>query len=605
MDQQTSARGAESFNGFIAQHGRMLLGLGAAAGVAAVGLYAVDGYSLLMLALWLTGLLALLAFFELTSQRASKLAVRDIAIPAGLGLLFAPLYLVHSYSSPVQVNGDEVVIMSVSDRWADREGVDPFGLSDYFTIPVLPFLLMGRVAQFLGGVNLENMRLVHGVIGLSAVMVSYALFRQLLPRPWAVFAACVLGFNHALVMTSRMALQHSTAVLVEVAALTLLLHGLRRNERGAAFLGGIIAGLGFYVYYPGRAVVVVWLLFLAAVAVFRRSVIPLRRLGAHTAIVLGGFALMAGPVLIAERRAPPGSVDWQHQAWLLFPEGRKVATEWAGGSTAWDGISQNILYGLSAFNNTVPDHGWLYPNFGHGFLDPLSGVLLWVGVLLTLWRLRRSDAPWPLLPLTGFAAVWLTLSFLINKAPNYTRLTIALPFVAYFVTESVRFVVSLASRISGMPPYRRRHVAALLAAVTLVGITAWNVAIAADFAEEGRTNGHDIGSAGRYVQSRSDEPGIRFFLASSERFPYYVFGLPWTLKERLQLFAREGQVGEVVDPARLRTFSPRQPFALLLSREAWDRFGEGFAKRYPGGRVRDVQPDGTRVVFEAPPAASS
>jgi cellulose synthase/poly-beta-1,6-N-acetylglucosamine synthase-like glycosyltransferase len=105
--------------------------------------------------------------------------------------------------------------------------------------------------------------------------------------------------------------------------------------------------------------------------------------------------------------------------------------------------------------------------------------------------------------------------------------------------------------------------------------------------------------------SRRDEPGIRFHLASSERYPYYVWGLPWMLKDRLQLFARDGQVGEVLDPGKLGKLTARGPFALLISREAWDRFGRGLAERYPSGRMRNVQPDGTRVVFEVPPAASS
>ena len=40
----------------------------------------------------------------------------------------------------------------------------------------------------------------------------------------------------------------------------------------------------------------------------------------------------------------------------------------------------NAKNGLGAFNNTVVDHGWIYQNNGHGFVDPLTGILLWLGV---------------------------------------------------------------------------------------------------------------------------------------------------------------------------------------------------------------------------------
>ena len=38
--------------------------------------------------------------------------------------------------------------------------------------------------------------------------------------------------------------------------------------------------------------------------------------------------------------------------------------------------------------------------------------------------------------LGGFVVLWLSFALLVNKAPNYTRLLITLPFVAYLVVEA-------------------------------------------------------------------------------------------------------------------------------------------------------------------------
>jgi hypothetical protein len=56
----------------------------------------------------------------------------------------------------------------------------------------------------------------------------------------------------------------------------------------------------------------------------------------------------------------------------------------------------------------------------------------------------------------------------------------------------------------------------------------------------------------------------------------------------------------VVDPHALTQFSAAPPFALLMRREAWQPAAAQLADRYPRGRIRNVSPDGARVVFEVP-----
>lgn len=54
-------------------------------------------------------------------------------------------------------------------------------------------------------------------------------------------------------MISRLAMRENTSVLVELVALALLVWRLRRDHVLATFAGGVVAGLGFYVYFPARA----------------------------------------------------------------------------------------------------------------------------------------------------------------------------------------------------------------------------------------------------------------------------------------------------------------------------------------------------------------
>jgi hypothetical protein len=256
-----------------------------------------------------------------------------------------------------------------------------------------------------------------------------------------------------------------------------------------------------------------------------------------------------------------------------------------------------VKFGLSTFNNKVEDHAWIYENRGHGFVDPLTGVLLWLGagvVGIGLARRRRDHGA--LLMLGGFLFLWLSCALLINKAPNYTRLLVTLPFVAYLVTEGVRWLAGRWSNVRYAPE-------AIVGAVMAV-LVVWNLAIAWDFIDKGRKAGEPIGSTGRYVDSQSDVPGQQFFISTqdSSGLGYYTFDAP---EPRLRRFARDpNQVLPAISPLQLSSFNANPPFALFMTRAAWSTASAYLTNRYPQGRVRNITRDGTRVVLEVPARVS-
>lgn len=579
-----------SLSRFLAPAG---LGIGLALGVAALIRYDVSGYGRGMLVLWLSGLAVLTLYFWSRSRSLPRIARLDLVIPGGLALLFSPLYLLAPYRWPVQVSSDEVTVMSVSQDYASRADVDLFGLSNYWARPAMLFVAWGKLGNLLGGVDLYHMRLLEAGFGLIGIALSYALFRQLVPRVWAICAACLLGFSHSYLMISRLAMRENTAVLAEVAALALLLWGLRRDNELATFLGGVVAGLGFYVYYPSRATFPIWVVFLVALAIFYRHRFPLRNLLRLGAVGVAGFVLMAGPIQIAEKKAPPGVTKPQRETLMIYPEGRLVQQQWVFARTPWDGYVANVKYGLGTFNSKVVDHAWIYQNPGHGFVDPLTGLLLWLGVgVVGIQLVRRRAGPEALLLLGSFIILWLSFAFVVNKAPNYTRLLVTLPFVAYLVTEALRWLAGRWRPLSRAPTS---------IVVVLVGAVAvWNLVIAWDFIQQGRKSGDPIGSTGRYVQSHRDIPGQQFYVASpnvtSGDVSYFTYG---TAADRLRIFARDQrQVASDIDPSQLSSFNANPPFALFMRRGVWSTSGTSLAVKYPHGRLRNVLPAGTHVVFE-------
>jgi hypothetical protein len=572
------------------------LGAGAALGAISLAVYGTAGYSTTMLVLWLAALVMLGLFFWSISAALPRIAVADLVTAWLLMVAFVPLYLVAIYRWPVQVSSDEQAILQVSRQYSDASGVDPFGVSTYLGRPTLLFLFWGRAGEWLGGIDLYQMRVLHALFGLLVIAASYALFRQLLERRWAVFAAVLLGFSHSLFMISRLAMRENTAVLVEVVALTLLVWGLRHDHPLATFSGGFVAALGYYVYFPGRATLPLWIFFLVGLALLFRSRFPIRRLARLGAIAAAGFILMAGPIMIAESKVDDPAGSPQKQTLLIYHEGRVVQQGWVFAPEIEDGIKKNVKWGLTTFNNRIVDHGWIYENHGHGFVDPLTGILLWIGVGVVGWRLiRRRGDPWSLLALGSFLVLWLSFAFVVNKAPNYTRLLITLPFVAYLVTMAVRALGERVERRYGV-----RYGVAGVALTAATAIVVWNLAIAWDYVQEGRREGDPIGSTGRYVYAHRDDPGQKFYIAADDgSWKYFNWGDP---KTRVQLFAREGQVGELVNPLTVGSFTGTPPFAIFMRSDVWMQYGQGLLDRYPQALPKNITPDGRLIVVDVPKA---
>jgi len=570
------------------------LALGLALGALSLLIYIADGYSKAMLWLWLGGLVIAAVGFGLRSTTWPHIAVADLACAAGAVALCAPLYLIALYRWPVQVNSDELAVMGAVRDYGHPHGADPFGPGNYMTRPALLFIVWARLGNMLGGIDLFHMRLLHALVGLLTIAACYALFRLLLPRNWAFFATLLVGVNHSMFMISRLAMRENTAVLVLVVALTLLLWGLRRGNELGLYLGGFVAGLGFYVYYPARITFPIWIAFLIALGLVYRKRFSVRRLLAVGAITAAGFVLAATPIIYAESQIPAAEVRQEgglRMSLLIYPEARAQQQFWVFADSEWDGWKTNVRMGLGTFNSKFVDHGWIYANDGHGFVDPVTGIVLWLGVGLIGVALirRRRDDPGALLMLGGFLFLYLSFAFLVNKAPNYTRLLVTLPFVAYFVTEAVRWAANRWRSVRFAPQ--------ILVASFLVAVVALNLSAARDFIQRGRHDGDPIGSTVRYVSAHKSNPRERFYVASSDAAPYYVWGSGW---DRLERFAKPDQLPPLVDPTQLRSFNAAPPFALLMRREVWLPVSADLARAYPRGRIRNITPDGARVVLEVP-----
>lgn len=577
---------------------RETLYLGAVVGASTVISYGIHGWHAWIAWLWLAALVLISAHLFVTSGKLGRPAWQDVAAPFGLIAVFAPLYLVRLAEWPFQVSSDEVAIMSYAKQYAAYHHPDLFGLSTYFGDPTGQLVVWGKLGNLFGGVTLEHMRLLHALAGLLIIAVSYVFFRQLLSRGWALLASALLGLDHAFLMMSRMAMRENLPVLVELVAFALLLLGLRKQNRFATFVGGAVAGLGFYVHFSGRMIFPLWIVFLAVLALAYRRQLGLGSILRVGAVSAAAFALVATPYLIAYQKAPATLKQHQRESLLLTSAGRKLQQGWVFAPTEWAGYKRNVVNGLTAFNYGRVDHAWIYKDYGHGIVDPLTGVLLWLGALAVIVRtVRRRGPPWALLPLTSFLVLWLSYAFLVGQAPDYSRMLIILPFVAYLVTEALRAAAELAPRLVVLP--RLLAPALPIAAAALLAIGIWNGVIGWDYIHKGQVTGDDIGGTGRYVERHSRNPNEHFYLAANDGAPYFVWGWPSIWEDRLRIFAaNDAQIGGVIDPTSLGRFVAPPPFIVFMRSDLWSQQAQAFMARYPQARTDKITPDGRLIAVD-------
>ncbi len=576
--------------------------------------YYLHGYNARMMVFWLGSLLcAGYAFFLFTDKKNAwrfGFTNYDAYLLIVLLLIFFPVYFFLLYYIPYQLNTDEPTIMAFAKVFTSNPRHDLFGLTNYFQYPALIFIMFGGIARALGGLDLFHFRLVHAASALLIIIFSYLFFRvgslylvkarSVVAHLIPFCAAVIVGFNHALIAISRMAMRDNSALLIEVIALSFLCLGLLRKNLLLLFLGGLVVGLSFYVYLPARIIIVLWALFLLGLGLFFEKEYRRRDLISAFVITCFGAVLVVSPLVIATVTAP--ETEWKDVSnkFLLSAQGQREQQAWVGAASVVEGLRINTMQGLTMFNNNLHDFNYIYPNYGHGFVDPLTGVLIWIGIVSILMRWARFGGRMEIhLFVVGcFLFLWLILSFLFNKNPHYNRLLSTLPFVAFLCVEALYFLGVVVSSI--VSRYTKKTIS--LANIVLIGgvctIVIWNLAIFSDFAQRGLREGDALGATARYTEQRAEIPGYSFYLAASVEHPYYSWGVEGQWQGWLKTFTQNNQYSAIVNPNALLYENLQIPFTLFMNKSVWDEYGNTLRSRFPSGTFLSMVSNGSRVALE-------
>jgi len=568
-------------------------------------LYYLMGYQPFILVLWVTGLVIFSAHFYKKRQKNSSLKIltkHDLMVILTMLCLFTPIYLWGLYYAPYQINTDElVVLVSTTDLLSKKYPIDIMGIMGFgteFEWPTLIFLIFGWMCKLLGGIDWVHIRTVHSLFGLLTLIPAYIFFRLFWSRLYAAGATILLLTNHAFIGISRIAMINNTVILNEMAAFSLLYIGLKRQCPFYSFMGGLVAGLSFYHYFPARLIFILWIMFIFAITLFPRNNISISKIKKATLIGSLGFILVIMPQIISglEHRYEYGYVKMQL---LAFSEGRNEEKIWYGSSSDLEVFKRNSINGLTMFNRKIPDQQSIYFNSKSGIVDPLTGLLIWVGLLFIIFK--RHKTPMDILAVGSFLFLLFVFMFFVNKTPAYCRILIILPFVVYIVIEGSKGVISLISKL--LQRINSRYLMTInmknrLFCLVIITIVCWNGIIYGAFLRDGFLRGDAIGGIVRYIELRKPEIEHTFYFPEDNIHTmlsdYFNYWLAYVLKQKDESSRRAFNTDD--DPyifVGLKT-----PFTVFLFKDKWNKYKGVFRKNYPAHKLHKIADRDSLFAFE-------
>ena len=308
----------------------------------------------------------------------------DIAIAVALIAAFLAINLHDLRDWYYSAIGDEYVFYEHARRIVEDGVVRPFSQEGvYNKHPVMNSVLQAGVMQVFGA-DYFGWRFSETLNAAITIPAVYLLGHQLGDRRAAILATAIFAFSHYVFAFAHTGYNNLSPLPVVTWSIALFVTGWKRDSALLMYLAGVIAGLGFYTHYSGRAALPVIFLFSLTVGSPRRLV--------HLWPLALGFTLAVVPTFVVEQEAV-----------LTRMFGQVVGgySEVVAGSVG-QRILDNVVLNLPAFNYNATVHTYVYGPL----LDPVSGLLAVLGIAFALGNLRD--------PACRLLLIWLAVAMFIT-----------------------------------------------------------------------------------------------------------------------------------------------------------------------------------------------
>jgi len=436
-----------------------------------------------LLVLWMIGVASfLLAFWpsDSTSRRLWRPAtswkelgswLRENRVElVGLGILLLLALIVRAYDLehiPANLGGDEGTQGEEALALVRQPLGNPFS-TGWFSVPTMSFLVYG-VAMRLCGATMSGLRTLSAAIGAMTVLTTFLLARELWGERVGWLSAAVLACSHYHIHFSRLGSNQIADPFFVTLSLWLLACGLRTKRTMLFVLTGAVVGLGGYLYFGARLIVVVVAGYLGWRA--SRSHRFLARHGRLLVMMLMAVVVVLAPLILHYGAHPSELVSRPRQV-SIFASGWLAREREITGRSTFSLLAEQAWKSISAFNYTLDPTFWYRASIP--LLDGISGLFLVLGVLWATAHYRSGEyRPGARRPSSSaLLLIWFWLALLLGwviteNPPSSQRMVILIPALAIFVALGLDWLLSTARQLRSVP-----RVSSLGAVVALLMVIA-------------------------------------------------------------------------------------------------------------------------------------
>ncbi|MFN2200500.1 MAG: glycosyltransferase family 39 protein [Caldilineaceae bacterium] len=273
------------------------------------------------------------------------------------------------------------------------------------------FLIVAAFDIF--GVSTRSIRLISAVVGIVTVGAAYLAGRELFGPTSGLLLAFLVAVSRWSINFSRLGMYNAFTPLFELLAVAFLIRALRRNQLSDYVLAGVSLGLGFCFYAAFQLFAVALFIFVAYLVIVRWR--PSWRFWVGM-LILALSALIIPAPLAKYAIERPDSYFARVQKTSLFSgkaPGERVSA-----------LSDNVRKHVLMFNVRGDPNG-RHNLPGEPMLDPVTGALFVIGIVICITRIRS--------PISVLLLAWLALGLMGGvlsldfEAPQSLRSITALP----------------------------------------------------------------------------------------------------------------------------------------------------------------------------------
>ena len=378
-----------------------------------------------------------------------------------IGLLFVVSTILRAWNSstvPPVLNGDEASAGLSAVTFIDGSANNIFGVG-WFSFPSLYYAIQSLSIRLFGQTTFA-LRITSALIGGLTVSAVYLIGKRLFDEKAGVFAALFLAGSHFHNHFSRIGLNNVWDAFWFLLALGLLVDGWRNRRRSSFIFSGLSLGLAQYFYVSSRFIVILVIVWLAAVILFDKKNIRSNSFNVQVLAIL--FLTSILPLLwffthgdgLSHFLAPFNRVEALGD-WLEY----EVVLR---NTPAWKIMLDQIWISARTFFS-LPTRVW-YPSTV-SIMRPVSAVLFLAGLILLLLFKFKKPVTWMLFFWVGIFIMVGGLSVPVSSAQRYVAV---IPACALVIGSAISEIIDLIAKAD----QSQKKTIILSAAILLVGLGA-------------------------------------------------------------------------------------------------------------------------------------